>query len=137
MRSFKDYRICRESWESASAAGVCNPRLVLLYGKRRRRFVLKAGGGDDVYCWCDGRGADRRLLVLSLCSSLGYMGLSVYDWQSCDEIDGGPFLQNAAEEFEGLRASICGRGRPRVDPFDYSPAYIAGVLYSWFRESCC
>ena len=134
-----EYDVRRESWDSQCEARRHNPARVLLFleykrGKRfacRHRWVIPAGDGDDVFYYREG----REVACLSVRRSLGYVGLCVWSLDSDDDNPIGEiFLQNAEEELPGMLQSLRGTRRVKSDVFEYSPEYLARVLWDWIAE---
>lgn len=96
MRTFHDYRLVSESFESQCKARRYNPATVLRMKHKgvKRRFVLGCGSNDNVTVLREG----DLLFVVSVNHGLEYAGLEVFDLGEVpDEDQHGPmgiaFLQ--------------------------------------------
>lgn len=108
-----------ETIDEQRAAQRYNPATVAIY--KGVRFTLDAGSNDDISCFTN---ADQ-LLVTSVNTSLGYVGLQVFHLTGdyAGQEDGSIFLQNDSEIREIL-------GRKGLD---YSARTIAKTLEQYVQ----
>lgn len=83
MREFSP-RVCRESLDSQLAAGRYTPASVALWHSKygKHRWVLPCGTSDDISFFREGSLA----FLVCINKGLDYVGLSVFDCQTNDEI---------------------------------------------------
>jgi hypothetical protein len=95
MRTFHNFTLRKESWESQREAGRYNPATELVTGKHV--FTLSCGDSDSVYMF---REYDE-LIVLSLNTRYDYCGVEIFDLKTGSEI-GNVFCQSEEEYTDTL-----------------------------------
>lgn len=120
MRTYDDYKLCKESYDSQKKAGRYNPASVLLTNWKgsKRRFVLGCGDSDDIFVFIGN--SHPQLAVVTINEKYGYCGLEIFDLaEDCKTAD--LFLDSPESIADAL-------GR---NGLDLSPMTIAKRLASY------